>query len=180
MGRPASWLTAALLLACANTAYLSWRYVALRHGWVDPGTGACSWNDRVDCDPVLLSAQARWFLVPNAVLGLGFFLACTIAWCGSRTLGAAQRRWVVDRLALALTFGCLAACWFVWLLVQLPQLCPLCPWNHALTLVALVAVLRVRAAETRGVERKPAPGFALTCATVGASAPLVWWLASGR
>jgi hypothetical protein len=67
---PARALGAALLLATANTAYLTWRYLAVRHGWSAPGAGLCSWTAWVDCDRVLQSAEARWFFVPNAVLGM--------------------------------------------------------------------------------------------------------------
>jgi len=32
----------ALALATTNTAYLTWRYLAVRHGWAAPGTGTRS------------------------------------------------------------------------------------------------------------------------------------------
>lgn len=180
MPRPAAWLTAALLLACANTAYLSWRYLALRHGWTDPGSGACSWSAQVDCDPVLLGPEARWFFFPNALLGLGFFLACALGWIGAHALDPARRRWVVDRLCWALAVACLAAAWFTHLLLRLPHLCPLCPWNHVLTLVAFVAALRVRGEHPPGSARTAAPGLAAWCLLLGAAVPAAWWIASGR
>jgi uncharacterized membrane protein len=60
-----------LLLAVINTAYLSWRYLALHEGLVTAGTGICSLTDFVDCDKVLSTNEARAFYVPNAILGFG-------------------------------------------------------------------------------------------------------------
>ena len=80
-------LVAALAVNLANTAYLSWRYVALHAKWVEPHTGLCSWTTGIDCDVVLMTPEARAFYVPNALLGLGFALGCLLWWFGGRRLG---------------------------------------------------------------------------------------------
>lgn len=136
---PARWLGLALALATANTAYLTWRYLAVRHGWSAPGSGLCSWTAWVDCDRVLQSAEARWFVVPNAVLGFGFFGGSWLFWRGVQATAGATRAVGCAWLARALVVGALASLWFVYLMTRLDALCPLCPWNHALAFEAAVA-----------------------------------------
>lgn len=178
----------ALALATANTAFLTWRYLAVRHGWATPGTGICSWTAWVDCDRVLQSAEARWFFVPNAVLGLGFFGGCWLGWRGVRATTGATFAAGCALLANVLAVGALASLWFLYLMTRLDALCPLCPWNHLLAFVAAWAARRAavaaraggtggaggapdRAALARSLARSSAWGLAVVAA---------WWLASGR
>lgn len=130
------WLTLSLVAATLDTVYLSWRFVALYAGWVEPGTGLCSLTATIDCDPVLRSPEARAFYVPNAILGLGFFSGCLSWWLVGLRLGVAYRAHVVRTLAFWLAFASLVTLWFWRLLLGLPTLCPLCPWNHLLTYLA--------------------------------------------
>ncbi len=138
----------AAALAVLDCVYVTWRYLVLHAGLAAPRTGLCSlsreafllFEQGVDCDPVLLSPQARAFYVPNATLGLGFFLGCAVFWARCRrdpaTRAAAVallRPWLL--LATAFTF------YFYSLLVHLPTLCPVCPWNHLLTWVMAAAVI---------------------------------------
>lgn len=131
-------LSIVLVIAALDTIYLSWRFTALYGGWVQPGAGLCSWSETVDCDKVLQSPQARAFVVPNAVLGLGFYTGALIWWFVGRRLGMAYRLHLVRTLAFWLGIASLLTIRFWWLLLQLPALCPFCPWNHVLTYVALV------------------------------------------
>jgi len=189
---PARALGGALLLATANTAYLTWRYLAVRHGWSAPGTGLCSWTAWVDCDRVLQSAEARWFFVPNAVLGLGFFGGCWLFWRGTRATAAATRTLALQWLAHALALGALASLWFLYLMTRLDALCPLCPWNHALAFAAAWAARRTATAAVNAhgaasdsaartlpdralLARLAARSLAWGLATVAA-----WWFGSGR
>lgn len=146
-------LVTALTLASINTAYLSWRFLALHAGLVNPGSGLCSFNAYVDCDRVLLSPQARAFYIPNALLGFGFFLGCCLWWRLGNRLGPEYRRHISHALAFWLGVSCLATFWFLWLLVKLPSLCPLCPWNHLLNYVAFGAALRLALRAPRSKER---------------------------
>lgn len=182
----------ALALATANTAFLTWRYLAVRHGWATPGTGLCSWTAWVDCDRVLQAAEARWFFVPNAVLGLGFFGGCWLGWRGVRATTGATHAAGCALLADVLAVGALASLWFLYLMTRLDALCPLCPWNHGLAFVAAWAARRTaEAARTGGA----APGngaaagapdrtaLARLCArstACGLAVVAAWWLASGR
>src|SRR5215213_4704878 len=84
-----------LLITVFDTAYLSWRFVALHAGWVVPGTGLCSWSASVDCDRVLMTAEARAFYVPNGLLGFGFFLGCLVWWSVGSRLGEAYRHHIL-------------------------------------------------------------------------------------
>ncbi|MFO0175538.1 MAG: vitamin K epoxide reductase family protein [Planctomycetota bacterium] len=155
---PARALGAALLLATANTAYLTWRYLAVRHGWSAPGAGLCSWTAWVDCDRVLQSAEARWFFVPHAVLGLGFFGGCWLFWRGARATAAATRLLALQWLAHALALGALASLWFpLYLMTRLDALCPLCPWNHALAFAAAWAARRTATAAVNAHGAADAP-----------------------
>ena len=130
-------LTAAVLLAVANTAYLSWRYLALQAGWVAPGTSLCSWTEGIDCDKVLLTREARAFYFPNALLGFGFWLGCLVWWELGRRLGPDYRRHVLRTLAFWLAVAAVLTLRFFRLLVSLDAFCPLCPWNHFLVYAAL-------------------------------------------
>lgn len=154
-------LSLCILLAVVNTAYLSYRYVALRGGWARPGTGLCSLTEVIDCDRVLLTREARAFYFPNALLGFGFWLGCLVWWEAGRRLGAAYRRHVLRTLVFWLAVAGLLTLRFFWLLAHLEAFCPLCPWNHLLVYVALAcaAVLWRRAPPPP--EHRPA-------------APLVW------
>ncbi len=154
-------LTAAILLAVVNTAYLSWRYLALQAGRVVPGTSLCSWTDGIDCDKVLLTPQARAFYFPNALLGFGFWLGCLVWWGVGRRLGIDYRRHVLRTLAFWLAVAALFTFRFLWLLARLDAFCPLCPWNHLLVYVALALSLALW-------RRAPAP------ASGRPHAPLVW------
>lgn len=146
-------LVVALLLAVANTAYLSWRFLALRSGRVAPGTGFCSLTAYVDCDQVLLRPEARAFYVPNALLGFGFFAGCVVWWRLGARLGPEYRRHILLALRFWLGLSCAATLWFFWLLIHLPNLCPLCPWNHLLNYVAFGAAVRLAAREGRPSQR---------------------------
>ena len=141
-GGPERLLLVALLVAVVDSLYLSWRFLALAEGWVTPGTGLCSWTAYVDCDCVLRTAEARAFHVPNALLGLGFFLGCAVWWGWCRRRPPAQRRLALQLLAAWLAVATGFTLYFFGLLVQLPCLCPFCPWNHVWTWVALGAALR--------------------------------------
>lgn len=132
------WLGMTLLVAVADTTYLSWRFTALFAGIVRPGTGICSWTDGIDCDIVLRTPEARAFVVPNAILGFGFYTGAAIWWFHGRRLGLEYRRHLVRTLAVWLGVATLFTFWFWRLLLGLPALCPFCPWNHVLTYVALV------------------------------------------
>ena len=136
-------LEAVLAITVFDCAYLSWRYVALRAGWVTPHTGLCSWTQAVDCDVVLQTPEARAFFVPNALLGLGFFVGCLAFFAVGRRRYPAAKGLLVRLLAVALFLGTLFTFRFFQLLVRLPALCPFCPWNHVWTWtsLALVALL---------------------------------------
>lgn len=149
-------LVLALLLAVANTAYLSWRFLALRAGVVAPGTSICSLTAYVDCDQVLLRPEARAFYIPNALLGFGFFTGCVLWWLLGARLGPEYRRHLLMALSFWLGVSCIATLWFFWLLVHLPHLCPLCPWNHAWNYVAFAAAVRLARREARPSQR-PSP-----------------------
>lgn len=187
----------ALALATANTVYLTWRYLAVRHGWAPPGTGLCSWTTWIDCDRVLQSAEARFFFVPNAVLGLGFFGGCGWFWLGARTATGTRRAMALRWLANGLAVGALASLWFLYLMTRLDALCPLCPWNHLLAFVAAWAARRAAlqpASAQVGVVRErvlaasadaPADHAAVGRLTVrsvafGLAAVAAWWFGSGR
>jgi uncharacterized membrane protein len=186
---PARVLGLALALATANTAYLTWRYLAVRHGWSAPGSGLCSWTAWVDCDRVLQSAEARWFFVPNAVLGLGFFGGCWLFWRGMQATAGTTRAVGCVWLARALVVGALASLWFVYLMTRLDALCPLCPWNHALAFVAAWAacfVTRHARDEARGGASDERPDrarlrrLAVRSTLFGVAVVAVWALGSGR
>jgi uncharacterized membrane protein len=136
-------LSVVLIVTALDTAYLSWRFTALYAGWVTPGTGLCSWTAGIDCDKVLATPQARAFVVPNAILGMGFYTGCLWWWFLGRRLGPAYRPHLVRSLAVWLGVASLMTLRFWWLLIHLDALCPFCPWNHVLTYVALFLAVRV-------------------------------------
>lgn len=139
----------AAALAVLDTLYVSWRYLALHARLVTPRTGFCSFTTTpflrfplgIDCDPVLLSPQARAFYVPNATLGLGFFLGCLVfyAWCLRRD--ARTQYFGIVMMVFWLSLATLFTFRFYSLLVHLPTLCVICPWNHLLTWVMNIAIV---------------------------------------
>jgi uncharacterized membrane protein len=137
------WLSIILSITVLDTLYLSWRFIALYAGWVAPGTALCSWSSWIDCDRVLQTPQARAFMVPNAILGLGFYTGALLLWTIGRRLGPAYRPHLIRGLALCLGVASLVSLWFWRLLVSLPALCPFCPWNHVLTYAALALAIRI-------------------------------------
>ncbi len=151
-------LTACLVLNLLNTAYLSWRFIALENGWTAPGTGWCSWSEWIDCDQVLRTPQARVFYFPNALLGFGFSLGCVIWW----TAGGDLRT-----LRFWLGVSSAATLWFWWLLIHLDHLCPVCPWHHVLTYGALAAAFSAKSEPIR-------PRLVLVATCVG---QFMLWLA---
>jgi uncharacterized membrane protein len=163
-----------LIITALNTAYLSWRYVALHAGWVIPGTGLCSWSASVDCDQVLLRPQARAFYVPNALLGFGFFFGCLVWWGVGLRLGQAYRHHIARTLAFWLAVATLFTFRFLWLLVHLDVFCPLCPWNHLLTYVALILALIVWRRTPRS--KSAAPLKPLVLLVVVCVAQFFFWL----
>jgi uncharacterized membrane protein len=148
-------LGAVLIITVLDTAYLSWRFIALHGGWVAPGTGICSWSARVDCDRVLLRPEASAFYVPNGLLGFSFFFGCLIWWSLGSRLGEAYRHHVIRTLLFWLTVATLFTFRFFWLLIHLDVFCPFCPWNHLLTYVALVTVFLIWRRTPRPRERAP-------------------------
>lgn len=186
----------ALALATANTAYLTWRYLAVRHGWAPPGTGLCSWTTWIDCDRVLQSAEARFFFVPNAVLGLGFFGGCGWFWLGARTATGGRRELALRWLANGLAVGALASLWFLYLMTRLDALCPLCPWNHLLAFVAAWAArrallpanaqigvgrdARITTPIDAGADRAALGRLVVRSVAFGLAAVAAWWFGSGR
>lgn len=187
----------ALALATANTAYLTWRYLAVRHGWSPPGTGLCSWTTWIDCDRVLQSAEARFFFVPNAVLGLGFFGGCGWFWLGVRGATGPRRELALRWLANGLAVGAVASLWFLYLMTRLDALCPLCPWNHLLAFVAAWAARRaallpanapagavreerVTTAIDAAADRPALDRLAVRSVAFGLAAVAAWWFGSGR
>jgi uncharacterized membrane protein len=179
-------LALAIAVAVLDCVYLSWRYLAL-HGlpapWVTPHTGLCSWTANIDCDRVLVTAEARAFFVPNATLGLGFFGGAAYWWF------VGTRRWPEHRLHLARTLAfwlgvaTLFTLRFWWLLIHLPALCPFCPWNHVFTYLAFAAAVLVWRREAREHRGPHAPWQQLLPHVLASIAPLVvinlawWWLA---
>jgi uncharacterized membrane protein len=127
-----------LLLVVINTAYLSWRYLALEANLVEKGSGICSLTEFVDCDQVLTTPQARAFYVPNAVLGFGFFFGCFLWLMIGLRLDQKYHYHLIRTLVFWLFIATFFTFRFIWLLIHLPNLCPLCPWNHLLTYLALI------------------------------------------
>ncbi|MBX3470464.1 MAG: hypothetical protein KF878_26660 [Planctomycetes bacterium] len=173
-------LTLVLSLTVLDCAYLSWRFLALKADLVAPGTGLCSWSAWIDCDRVLSTPQARAFFVPNATLGLGFFLGCLLWWTlGRRVLDARYRPYVTGALAFWLVVASAFTLRFWWLLVHLDHLCPFCPWNHLWTWVATALALVVwrRTPAPTGPAPPPAPLALLVagCVTQLFVWQALWW-----
>ena len=145
-GRAATLLSLALWVNVVSTVYLSYRYLALHGGWVEAGTGICSWTAWVDCDAVLSTREARAFFVPNATLGLGFYAACLTWWVAGRArYGPAALPALTRVLALALGVATLMTFYFLFLMSTLEHLCPFCPWSHVFTWLAFGSALALRA-----------------------------------
>lgn len=132
-----------LLLAVINTAYLSWRYLALEANLVANGSGICSLTEYVDCDKVLTTPQARAFYVPNALLGFGFFFGCFLWLTIGFRLDEKYHYHLIRTLVFWLVVATFFTLRFIWLLIHLPNLCPLCPWNHLLTYLALICAFLI-------------------------------------
>ncbi|MCO5165732.1 MAG: hypothetical protein M9894_05110 [Planctomycetes bacterium] len=168
-------LTLVLLLTTLDCAYLAWRFVALKADLVAPGTGLCSWTSWIDCDQVLSTPQARALFVPNATLGLGFFLGCLAWWTlGRRVLDARYRPYVTAALAFWLVVASGFTLRFWWLLVHLDHLCPFCPWNHLWTWVATALALSLWRRTPRASGPAPAAG-PLVLLVAGCVGQLLLW-----
>lgn len=132
-----------LSITALDTVYLSWRFIALAAGWVQPGTGICSWSDWIDCDKVLATPQAHAFYVPNAVLGVGFYAGCLLWLVLGQRLGPGYQAHLIRSLTVWLGVATLMTFYFWSMLIRLPALCPFCPWNHVLTYLALGVSMRL-------------------------------------
>lgn len=148
------WLTTVLIIAALDTIYLAWRFTALFAGWVTPGTSICSWTTWIDCDKVLQTPQARAFIVPNAILAVGFYTGALIWWSVGRRLGEGYRHHLVRTLAFWLGVASLLTFRFWALLLSLDHLCPFCPWNHVLTYVAFFLAIRIWQLTPRPLEHQ--------------------------
>lgn len=182
-------LAISLIVAVVDCVYLSWRFLAL-HGsprsWVEPHTGLCSWSARIDCDVVLVSPEARAFFVPNATLGLGFFVGAAYWWLAGARRHPAHRAHLATTLAFWMGVASLFTLRFWALLVRLPALCPFCPWNHLFTYVAFGAALGLARVERRAAASARPPVRELVPHVARSIAPLfaiqaAWWalVASG-
>ncbi len=161
-------LTILLLLAVINTGFLSWRYIALHANWVEKSSGICSITDKIDCDKVLVTAEARAFYVPNALLGFGFFFGCFLWWILGKRLDESYHFHIIRTLTFWLFIATLLTFRFFWLLINLDAFCPLCPWNHLLTWSALIcAVLIWRKTPKPIVTHSNKPLFWLVLICVG-------------
>jgi uncharacterized membrane protein len=181
--RLAALLTMVLIITVLNTAYLSWRFIALHAGWVTPGTGICSWTAAIDCDKVLLTPEARAFYVPNAILAFGFFFGCLVWWIGGGRLGEPYRHHIIRTLAVWLGIATLFTFRFFWLLIHLDAFCPFCPWNHVLTYVALVIALimwRSTPRPTKHARVRPLVMLVFICVIQFFIWQLLWIIAHSR
>lgn len=177
-------MSLALIVAVIDCVYLSWRYLAL-HGaptpWVVAHTGLCSWTVGIDCDRVLVTAEARAFFVPNATLGLGFFAGAAHWWFRGVRRYPEHRLHLARTLAFWLGVATLFTLRFWWLLVHLPALCPFCPWNHGFTYLAFASALLVWRREQRTHTGTHAPWQQLIPHVAVSISPLIainalWWL----
>lgn len=178
-----SLLTLVLFITVLDTAYLSWRFIALHAGWVTPGAGICSWTATIDCDKVLLTPQARAFYVPNGILGFGFFFGSLIWWVGGLRLGNPYRHHIIRTLAFWLVIASLLTFRFWWLLLHLKAFCPLCPWNHVLTYLALavsVVLWRSTPRPTKHAPLTPLVVLVCVCVTQFFFWQLLWVVAHNR
>jgi uncharacterized membrane protein len=182
--RSSAALALSLTVAVLDCVYLSWRYLAL-HGspspWVEAHTGLCSWTAGIDCDRVLITPEARAFFVPNATLGLGFFLGAAYWWFVGNKRFPEHRVHLARTLAFWLGVATLLTARFWWLLVHLDALCPFCPWNHVFTYIAFAAALRVWRDEKHAHAGPHAPWQRLVPHVLASIAPLfalnaLWWL----
>ncbi len=129
------WLFAAIDLICL---YLTVRYLRLHTGHVQPGTSLCSWTRYIDCDQVLLTREARRFMIPNAVLGLSFNLAGTAIYFAALSSDR-YSLWLLLAGMYAVSAAVTVVFWR--LLLRLSSLCPLCPLHHILTYIILFGCL---------------------------------------
>ncbi|HEV7241303.1 MAG TPA: vitamin K epoxide reductase family protein [Thermoanaerobaculia bacterium] len=174
-------MIAALGFAALDSAYLTWRYMALRLALVTPGTSICSWSSLVDCDRVLLTPQANAFFVPNALLGLAFYLGCLVWWHWGKRLGPKYRRHLVRTLVFWLAVATVMTFRFFWLLFHLSYFCPLCPLNHIATYVALAAAVVLLVRTSPSVERfclRPILILVLACVALFILLQLLWLVAN--
>lgn len=121
-----------LLLICT---YLSLRYYKLHNNLSVPGTSICSWSRYIDCDRVLLTIEARYFLFPNAYIGFifnkfGFLIATAFEYTNIHVF--------LYILLVAYGVSSLVTIVFWNLLLRLPNLCPLCPLHHIFTYILFV------------------------------------------
>jgi hypothetical protein len=79
--------------------------------------------------------------VPNATLGLGFFLGAAHWWFVGLRRYPEHRLHLARTLAAWLGVASLFTVRFWMLLVRLPAMCPFCPWNHVFTYVAFLGAL---------------------------------------
>jgi uncharacterized membrane protein len=176
-------LTVVLIITVLNTAYLSWRFIALHAGWVVAGTGICSWTRTIDCDKVLITPEARAFYVPNASLAFGFFFGCFVWWVAGFWLGEPYRHHIIRTLAVWLGIATLFTFRFFWLLIHLDAFCPFCPWNHFLTYVALVLALIIWRSTSRPAAHapvRPLVVLVIICVAQFFVWQLLWWIAHSR
>ena len=176
-------LTIVLILTVLNTAYLSWRYIALHAGWVVSGSGICSWTVKIDCDKVLVTPEARAFYVPNAILAFSFFIGCLEWWVAGLWLGEAYRHHIIRTLAFWLGLASVLTFRFFWLLIHLDAFCPFCPWNHFLTYVALVLALVIWRSTSRPTNQAPVKPLAVLVSVCVAQFfvwQLLWLIAHSR
>jgi uncharacterized membrane protein len=125
------WLFTAIDLICL---YLTVRYLRLHTGRVRPGTSLCSWTRYIDCDQVLLTREARRFIIPNAVLGLSFNLTGTAVCCAALSSDS-HSLWLLLVGMYSVSAAVTVVFWR--LLLRLHSLCPLCPLHHVLTYIIL-------------------------------------------
>ena len=156
-----TFLTVVLSITTVNTLYLSWRFTALFAGWTTPGTGLCSWTEGIDCDKVLQTPQARAFIVPNAILGFGFFSGALICWLLGRRLKPAHQHHLIRTLTFWLGIASLFTFVFWTLLFRLHALCPFCPWNHVLTYVAFILALLIWRKTPKPTQHEPLKSLVL-------------------
>ena len=174
-------MTAALGFAALDSAYLTWRYLALRLALVKPGTSICSWSSFVDCDRVLLTPQANAFFVPNALLGLAFYLGCLLWWHWGKRLGPEYRHHLIRTLVFWLAVATVFTFRFFWLLFHLPHFCPLCPLNHIATYVALGAAVVLLVRTSPSGERfrwGPLLILVLACVVLFVLLQVIWFVAN--
>jgi uncharacterized membrane protein len=123
-----------LVLICI---YLSYRYHRIKARPNEIGSSFCSWTTYIDCDKVLSTKEAKFFIIPNAYLGLAFNsigLALIII------LQQSNSTWLMNTLIFMYTVSSMVTFIFWYLLLRLPNLCPLCPTHHVLTYSLLLSL----------------------------------------